>query len=671
VPLPDCRLGVDVGGTNTDAVIMDAADRVIAKAKVPGSADITAGIVAAIDAVFRAPGTDPGRIGHVMLGTTHATNAVLERRNLRRVAVIRIGGPATYSIRPMFGWPPDLVQAVSVGATIVDGGIEFDGQELSPLDTDAIARFLGQVGGAADGVVLTSVFAPVSARHELLAAEVVKRELGDVHTSLSHEIGSIGLLERENATILNGALAGVARDVASAMQDALTAHGLRPVTFFAQNDGTLMGLDQALRYPVLTIGSGPANSVRGAAFLTGMSDSLVADVGGTSTDVGVLTNGFPRESAQGVEIGGVRTNFRMPDLVTIALGGGSVVSAGPAGVRIGPRSVGYLLPQEALVFGGTTPTLTDSAVAAGRAALGSAGRGGATGIGRHKRMLTEALARADVMLAEAIDRVKTSQEDRPLIAVGGGSILVPDRIPGVSEIVRPEHFDAANAVGAAIASVSGQVDRIFHLGADGRQAVLDEASDEARERAVAAGANPDTVQIIEVEEIPLAYLTSPAVRIRVKAAGTLGGVPGHHLQARPGTGLDRKHIGGIHEAPSRTARRRRRCRRAGPDPGRVWRVHRPGQHAAAGQQGVHLRHHVPGHGGRLGPGHRVLQRHHRDERNVRDAHPLQQRHQYRRAAARHQLDVGGRRQDLDLPPAARRALPHRPSADGAGGQGRD
>ena len=580
MPAPDCRLGVDVGGTNTDAVIMDAADRVIAKAKVPGSADITAGIVAAIDAVLRAPGADPGRISHVMLGTTHATNAVLERRNLRRVAVIRIGGPATYSIRPMFGWPPDLVEAVSVGAAIVDGGIEFDGQDLSPLDTDAIARFLGKVGGAADGVAITSVFAPVSARHELLAAEVVKRELGDVHTSLSHEIGSIGLLERENATILNGALAGVARDVASAMRDALTAHGLRPVTFFAQNDGTLMGLDQALRYPVMTIGSGPANSVRGAAFLTGMSDSLVADVGGTSTDVGVLTNGFPRESAQGVEIGGVRTNFRMPDLVTIALGGGTVVSDGPDGLRIGPRSVGYLLPQEALVFGGTTPTLTDSAVAAGRASLGSAGHGGAGGIGRYQRMLTEALARADVMLAEAVDRVKTSQEDRPLIAVGGGSILVPDRIPGVSQIVRPEHFDTANAVGAAIASVSGQVDRIFHLGADGRQAVLDEARDEARERAVAAGADPGTVQIIEVEEIPLAYLTSPAVRIRVKAAGTLGGVPepDHH-----GTGLDRKHIGGIHEAPSRTAGRRRRCRRAGLDPGRVRRVRRLVEHATDGQ----------------------------------------------------------------------------------------
>ena len=365
-------------------------------------------------------------------------------------------------------------------------------------------------------------------------AEIVKRELGEVHVSLSHEIGSLGLLERENATILNGALAGVARDVAIAMHDSLAAHQLRPTTFFAQNDGTLMGLDQALRYPVLTIGSGPANSVRGAAFLTGTGDSLVADVGGTTTDVGVLVNGFPRESSQGVEIGGIRTNFRMPDLVTIALGGGTVISAQDAGVRIGPRSVGYLLQQEALVFGGPTPTLTDAAAAAGRALLGD------PALARpHRGMLTSALAQADVMLADAIDRMKTSREDCALIAVGGGSILIPDRLPGVSEVIRPEHFDTANAVGAAIASVSGQVDRIFHVGPGGRQAALDEACDEARERAVAAGADPATVLIVEREEIPLAYLTSPAIRIRAKAAGALGGLPDPPVQP-PAAGRERR-----------------------------------------------------------------------------------------------------------------------------------
>src|SRR5262249_57373256 len=148
--------------------------------------------------------------------------------------------------------------------------------------------------------------------------------------------------------------------------------------------------------------------------------------------------------------------------------------------------------------------------------------GGGRPTRRRRHMLSEALARSDFMLAEAIDRVKTSKEDRALVAVGGGSILVPDRIPGISEVIRPEHWDTANAVGAAIAWVSGQVDRIFHVGEGGRRAILDEARDEARERAVAAGADPDTVQIIELEEIPLAYLTSPSVRIRAKAVGTLG-----------------------------------------------------------------------------------------------------------------------------------------------------
>src|SRR5262249_53817328 len=219
-------------------------------------------------------------------------------------------------------------------------------------------------------------------------------------------------------------------------------------------------------------------------------------VGGTSTDVGVLVNGFPRESSQGVEIGGIRTNFRMPDLVTIALGGGSVISSGPQGTRIGPHSVGYLLEQEALVFGGPTPTLTDSAVAAGRAELGDRRR-----TRRHRRPPARAPAPGAGGPARADDPGKTPPADSPPIGAVGGSILMPDRIPGISEIIRPEHFDAANAVGAAIAAVSGQVDRIFQVGEGGRRAALDEASEEARERAVAAGADPDTVQIVELEDI--------------------------------------------------------------------------------------------------------------------------------------------------------------------------
>jgi len=518
MPRPlDLRLGIDVGGTNTDAVVLDHDGNLLAKAKVATSPDVTSGIVGALDRVLEATGEPRARITHVMFGTTHATNAVLQRRKLRRVAVVRIGGPATYSIRPLFAWPADLRETVSAGEAIVNGGSEFDGREIMPFDPDALARFLEPLAGAVEGVAITSVFASVSAEHELRAADVVHSVLGpDVEVSLSHEIGSVGLLERENATVLNAALTSAVHEVTEALESALASRELDALVFFAQNDGTLMAQEQAIRFPVLTIGSGPANSIRGAAYLTGIRDAIVVDVGGTSTDVGVLANGFPRESSSPVEIGGIRTNFRMPDLVSVALGGGSIIRGENGSVRVGPESVGYELERQALVFGGDTPTLTDAAVAAGRARLGDAG-GTAAGNG----LLEPALAWADATLTDAIDRVKVSRAPQPLIVVGGGSVLVPDELPGASDVRRPDHFDVANAIGAAIAMVSGQIDRIFDPGRAGREAMLDEARNLAREQAIRAGADPKTVEIVELEELPLAYLNNPAVRVRAKAAGPL------------------------------------------------------------------------------------------------------------------------------------------------------
>jgi N-methylhydantoinase A/oxoprolinase/acetone carboxylase beta subunit len=513
----DLRLGIDVGGTNTDAVVLDRDDQLLAKTKRPTTADVTTGIAAALDAVLSADAVDKQRITHVMLGTTHATNAVLERKSLERVAVVRVGAPSSTAIPPLLMWPADLRAAVSGGEAIIPGGIEFDGREIVPFGADELKRFLEPLAGLVDGVAVTSIFASVSAEHELAAERIVREVMGErVHVSLSHEIGSVGLIERENATVLNAALAAVAAEVAEALQDALAAHGLRPATFFAQNDGTLMALEYALRHPVLTIGSGPANSIRGAAYLTRATDALVADVGGTSTDVGVLVNGFPRESSTAVEIGGIRTNFRMPDLVAIALGGGSVVEDGDGEVRVGPHSVGFRLPEKALVFGGTTATLTDAAVACGRVELGDRALDNGS-----RAMLERAMERADAMLADAVDRVKTTRGERPLIVVGGGSVLVPERLAGVSEVIRPQHHDVANAIGAAIAAVSGQIDRIFHLGAGGRSDAVDQAKNEARDEAIRAGADSKSVEIVDLEEVPLAYLTTPAVRIRAKAAGPL------------------------------------------------------------------------------------------------------------------------------------------------------
>ncbi|NEK79403.1 MAG: hydantoinase/oxoprolinase family protein, partial [Xanthomonas perforans] len=156
---------------------------------------------------------------------------------------------------------------------------------------------------------------------------------------------------------------GVARSVTRALLTVVEEEGLDAVTYFAQNDGTLMSLDYAAQYPVLTIGSGPANSIRGAAYLSGVDDAIVVDVGGTTSDLGVLVNGFPRESTLPREIGGVRTNFRMPDILSLGVGGGTIVD--PATGVVGPESVGYRIEREALLFGGAIATLTDAAALAG------------------------------------------------------------------------------------------------------------------------------------------------------------------------------------------------------------------------------------------------------------------------------------------------------------------
>ena len=513
----DLRIGIDVGGTNTDAVILDNNNKLLAKHKTPTTADLTSGIASALEAVLGQVTEPVSRVTHVMLGTTHATNAILQRNGLHKVGVIRIGAPATCSIPPLSDWPDDLRQTVSRGEVIVQGGSELTGEPLAALDEDAVERFLDSVAGNVETIAVTGVFSPVEPGHELRVAELVRENLGDIPVSLSHEIGALGLLERENACVLNAALIAVARKVVDGLTQALTRHGLDAIAFLTQNDGTLMGLDYVLRHPVLTIGSGPANSMRGACHLTDVSNAVVADIGGTSSDIGVLMNGFPRESTTPVNIGGVRTNFRMPDLVSIAIGGGSIVHQDPDRFRVGPDSVGYRLTRESLVFGGTTPTLTDAAVLAGRVTLGDCSIDA-----DQVEALERALVIADRQVWAATDEIKTSRAEIPLIVVGGGSVLLSDRIGGVTDVIRPDDFDVANAIGAAIATVSGQVDKVFKLDGRDRTAVLEEATNAARDEAIRAGADPAAVEIVEVDEVPMAYLTEPVIRIRAKAAGPLG-----------------------------------------------------------------------------------------------------------------------------------------------------
>lgn len=514
------RIGIDVGGTNTDAVLMDGS-AVLAEIKTSTTNDVTSGVVAALRGLADAKEFSPGDIDAVMIGTTHFTNAIVEASRLAPTAALRLGLPATKALPPMVDWPRRLRDAIGDHGYIVHGGHEFDGRTISDLRPDEVKRVADEIGAlGVRSVAISSVFSPVSADFELAAADIVAERLPDVHISLSHQIGRIGLLERENATIVNACLRDLAETIVDAFTSALTTVGIHAPLYLSQNDGTLMDVEFTRKYPVATFASGPTNSMRGAAILSGLADCAVVDIGGTTTDVGMLTHGFPREAATEVDIGGVRSNFRMPDVLSIGLGGGSRVrgdTGTDGGPTVGPDSVGYELTRDALVFGGSTLTATDIVVAAGHADIGDASL-----VRDLDRTTTSAaLDRIARDVSEIVDRMRTSPEPLPVVIVGGGSVLVPDTLPGFDDVRRPEHFAVANAIGAAIAQVGGEVDRIFAIGEQSRDQVLEQAKSEAVDAAVAAGAEPDGVQIVEVDEVPIAYLPGNAVRVRVKAVGDL------------------------------------------------------------------------------------------------------------------------------------------------------
>lgn len=509
------RIGIDVGGTNTDAVLMDG-ETVLASCKTTTTENVESGVISALREVLGKGGTAPEAIDAVMIGTTHFTNAVIERRRLLEVGAIRLGLPATRSLPPFSDWPADLAVALGRHAWMLEGGHEFDGRQIAPLDEKGLMAAIAEIRALGlRSVAISSVFSPVTSVMEDRAAEILHNELPDVAVTASHQIGRVGFLERENAAIMNASLSELAARVVASFRNALREMRISAPFFISQNDGTLMHPEFVARFPVLTFASGPTNSMRGAARLAGLAEAMVVDIGGTTSDVGMLMQGFPRESAVSVDIGGVRTNFRMPDVLAIGLGGGSLVRE--EGARIGPDSVGYRLTEKALVFGGDTLTTTDIVVAAGLEDIGDRSRVAHL----PAAVVRTALARMQTMVDEAVDRMKTSAEPLPVVLVGGGAILVRDSLPSASRLVRPENAAVANAIGAAIAQVGGEVDRVFSMEGKSRDSVLDAAKQEAMDRARDAGARPGTIKVIDVEEVPLAYLPGSATRIRVKAVGDL------------------------------------------------------------------------------------------------------------------------------------------------------
>ena len=514
------RIGIDVGGTHTDAALLQG-DKLIGATKASTSADVVSGISAAFDQILAKGGVITRDIECVMIGTTQFTNAVIERRELAKTAAIRIGLPSGKGLRPFTDWPQDIAGAIGGMDFMIQGGALYDGAELAPLDEDAIDQAIAQIAASPiRQIAISAAFAPLDVKHEVFVARKVKAAMPDALVTCSHTMGGLGLLERENAAILNAALLPFAERVVASFELALQRRGLTCPLFISQNDGTLMGAKFVQRMPALTFASGPTNSLRGAWKLTGYEDALVVDIGGTTSDIGVLQGGFPRESYNIVDVGGVRTNFRMPDILAIGVGGGSVVASG--GKQIGPHSVGHKLTQEARIFGGDQLTLTDIAVAAGAFELGDR---------RKLAQIDPALVRSardtmHTMLNQAIDQMRPGGRKLPVILVGGGAMLVSDKFEAATQTIMPENSGTANAIGAAIAQIGGEAEQMVSYDKVPRAKAMAKVEAEARQSAVLAGAAAETLKVIDRDEAPVPYMEEGVMRLRVKVVGDLKSLGG-------------------------------------------------------------------------------------------------------------------------------------------------
>ncbi len=501
-------IGVDIGGTNTDAVLVDENETIIATTKVATTEEINEGFEDAILDLLKKAAISPADIEGVFLGTTHATNAILQRQDLFRVGVIRIAGQYPDLLPPGYAWPQELRQKVIACEETISGGFNCDGGILAPLCKNQTQRAIHNlIAKGAESIAIVGVFAPLNGDQEDEVAALVPPQFP---VSLSYEIGGIGFIERENSTILNAALKQVMLKGFLQLQKTIQRLQITGVLMVTQNDGSLISLQRAINYPVLTISAGSTNSFIGGSRLAQKEDAIIVDIGGTSTDVGLMLRGFPDRSLNRSMIGGVSLNSAMPDVLSIALGGGSYIRFLGDAPQIGPESVGKDLTQKALCFGGDTLTLTDAAVTMETLPIPNV-------IVSLTRTQSSAIFCTVKNCIEAlVNQLQLKETQLPVIFVGGGAGLLPQSFLN-KQIIIPQYFNVANAYGAALSEISGTVDTVVSL--QNREKVLLRLYEEAKQKAIDQGAQAETLRLVDQQILPYSYVPNQMARVIVRYSG--------------------------------------------------------------------------------------------------------------------------------------------------------
>ncbi len=318
-------LGIDAGGTYTDAVLVrDTDGSIVATSKALTTyPDLIIGIRDAIDGLRT---DDLDKVSLVSVSTTLATNTVLEGTG-SPVALILVGDHPTKGTYPAKHY------------TIVSGGHTFDGEETIPLDIDAVKDFALRVKGSVSAFAVSSFFSIRNPEHELAIRDIVNDVTG-LSVACGHELSQdLGAYERAVTAALNAQLLPICRSFISSMINEIKRREMKARLIMLKCDGTVIGINEALKKPIESIFSGPAASLVGASYLCNLDTCTVVDVGGTSTDVSSVIKGVPELTDTGAIVGGWKTRVRATRMETSALGGDSQVWVKSKHIFIGPRRV--------------------------------------------------------------------------------------------------------------------------------------------------------------------------------------------------------------------------------------------------------------------------------------------------------------------------------------------
>jgi N-methylhydantoinase A/oxoprolinase/acetone carboxylase beta subunit len=337
---------------------------------------------------------------------------------------------------------------------------------------------------------------------------------GELPVSLSHQIGGAGFLERENSTILNAALKGVMTQAFKSLTQTCATFGLAAPIWITQNNGSIVDLAHAIDYPVLTISAGLTNSCIGGMKLGKVEDAIIIDIGGTSTDVGVIRKGIPRRCLNNSMIGGVKLNFPMPDVYSIGMGGGSHVQVERNSITIGPKSSGSRTFSESVSFGGSQTTLTDIALALGYIDIpGARPENVDLSLRGCRAVINEGVGK----IYELIAKIGPEVCSLPIVMIGGGATLFPKKLLDERFII-PPYARVANAYGAALAEISATIDTVVSL--EDRQKVLDGLREQSIQAAIQKGADFKTVKVVDIQILPYHYVPNRLARVIVRASGS-------------------------------------------------------------------------------------------------------------------------------------------------------